>query len=103
MSSMSKSMGPIGTIIGAIATIYSGGSAAAVMAASAAGGAAGQLAGNALAKAAPLPPTPNILSMPDLSQVQATQQQSIAAQLGRAGRASTILTPTADSNKLSGN
>lgn len=107
MSGASSALGPIGTVVGAVVgyalSPYTFGASAAAAAGlgATAGGAVGAAAGALTAKGPKLPALPTVLPMPDQSQIAQAQQQSVADQLARRGRASTILTPT-NQNKLGG-
>jgi outer membrane lipoprotein SlyB len=99
MSGMTRDLGPIGTVIGLAAGTYlsAGTGTAAMLAAGAQGAAAGAALGTAggmLLNKVPKPPAiPAQLSQPDPNQIMRQQQQQIALQMSRGGRASTILTP----------
>ena len=103
---MAKAMGPIGTILGAAAGIalapVSGGTSLALTAGSLGaglGGTIGGVVGGSMIKAPKLPDIAPTIPMPDQSMIGQAQQQSIADQLNRRGRASTILSQS-DSNSL---
>ena len=104
-----KALGPVGSILGAVAgyalaPVTGGGSLALSAAALGAGlgGTAGAALGTALTKAPPTPPVPPPTLMPDQGQIAQASQASLTDQLARRGRASTIMTgPT--SGTLSGN
>jgi hypothetical protein len=100
MSGMSNNLGPIGTVLGAVAGYFTGGTSYALSAGSMIGGAAGSVAGNALAKPPPMPEIPKPITMPDQSMIDQARQKSIAETMQRRGRASTILTDSASQSKL---
>ena len=92
MSNLGSQKGSaIGTVLGLAAAYFTDG--ASLAAGAGIGGAVGGGAGALLQKPPALPVIPATVAQPDRSQIDQATQLSIASQLGRRGRASTILTP----------